>query len=80
MGGSRCYINGKYMKWTNTNNYSVSFPVRERTFSVTTPVNDYFNLSHLVLWSSEMTLKQIVREYEGDWLHSMFLLLGGFFH
>lgn len=54
-------------------NHSVSpsvnrfFPQMERMFSVSTPVNKYFNLTELFLWSSEMTLKQVLEEYHGNY-------------
>ncbi|XP_028393077.1 uncharacterized protein LOC114517517 [Dendronephthya gigantea] len=39
-------------------------PEMERLFSVSTPFNEYFNLSELFLWSSEMTTEQVLEEYQ----------------
>ena len=41
------------------------FPPRERKLFVTNPVNKYFSISELFLWSSEMTPEQVVNVYQG---------------
>ena len=60
---TRCYINGKHVNCAS--NPVTDFPPRERKLFVTNPVNKYFSISELFLWSSEMTPEQVVNVYQG---------------
>jgi hypothetical protein len=60
---SRCYLNGKHVNCAS--NPATDFPPRERKLFVTNPVNKYFSISELFLWSSEMTPEQVLDIYQG---------------
>ena len=62
VNGPRCYINGTHMSWKS--NFSSGPPSpRERKLSIA--IREDYKITELFLWSSEMTPKQVLEEYEG---------------
>ena len=69
MNTSHCYINGKDVNCIPIFARS-NFIKKETNFIVAKPVSENNNLTELFLWSSEMTPKQVIEEYQGNFRFS----------